>query len=494
MEILDAYMDVREMATVDTDPALLLLEIAEGNEELNTELFRGEFIRRADEALTKSIELDGQIMANGLASKGTVAYGIEALDITATFLGVNYDGDTVAAGIEDDDQETPKEEKKGFLSKVRDAASHVWETIIGVINKIITKVTEFFSSKAIEQAEKELDTAADKVEKETGSEDAKPKCDEKNLEKHAVKVAKKAPLFVKEHGIKSAKDLNELFDFILDKESAKSIQQFGKILSSDFKDYINDLNDAISNSKNGSKDEKKLKDDLKKAGLTFLHEYKINEFKQHPLKEKIIKEHEKDIIKKAKLKNVKEVEYNILYISSDLEEKKGDKSYIKLECLVVYKNISAMKRLDKLDVKPKNISSYVNLINSIVGNETVTIKIPFKASEIAKMIEPMSSKELKQIKEDASRVKKLVKSDGDEIKKITTKAKDSVKKMETKLKALGDVGANMYTIVNDITSAISKKTKSTISNAPGVFKNIVNAEINLATKCEGKPTGKPFSE
>ena len=515
LNILGTNEEFRQVAKVDEDPAVLLLDIAEGNEELNTEFFRYDIISKADKALTKSIELDTQIEANGIASKGTVAYGIEALEMTAIFLGVNYDAETVAAGIEDDDQETPKEEKKGFLAKVKDAASRVWKTIMEIVQKIINKVKDFFSSKAVEKAEKDLDEAAEKIEKETGSADTKPKCTDKAKEGYALTIANVEPVFVKENGIKSSKDLNELFNFILDKDTFKNIELFSKILSSNFKQYVKDLSDILaiaqkSTKKSSIKDAlqaifatgdkvsevTRLRDSLQKASIDFIKSFEIKEFKQHPIKEKIIKDNKERILKIAKLSRIENLEYSMLYTGATLGKTKGKKrDYFEMNVLILYKDKGALNRIEELSKKVENVDTVKKIIDTVgdvLGVKTVHVPIEVKASDIAKMIEPMSSKELREIRQDLGDISTHVTSTGGDIEKVIDKNTRLINSMQDDLDRIGAIGKNTYSVLNSFATAIATQARASIAGASSAFTRLVNAEIQFSNRCGDK--GKPFGE
>ena len=512
MNILGTNEEFRQVARVDEDPAVLLLDIAAGNEELNTEFFRHDIISKAETALTKSIDLDTQIEANGIVSKGTVAYGIEALDMAATFLGVDFNAEAVAAGIEDDDQESPKEEKKGFLAKVRDAASKVWQSIMEIIHKITNKVKDFFSSKAVEKAEKDLDEAAEKVEKETGSADAKPKCRENQLERHALAIAGVEPAFVLENGIKSSKDFNTLFDFVLDKEAFKNIQQFGKVLSKDFKQYIDDLNTILSDARkrtkkstirdaiqaifatgDGVKETTKIRNTIQKAGVDFIKSFTIKDFKQHPLKEKLIKDNEKNIIKTAKLSTISGLEYNILYTGASLQRTGKGKHYIQMDTIVVYKDNSAIQRFENAANNMNNMQSFesaLHILNTAVGVKIVKTPIMVKPSEFVKMVEPMSSKELREIRHDLADLPAYVTKAAEDIDSVINTSTKEVHNLQNDLNNLGTIGNSIYTVINGIATAIAAEARGSINGAPNLFTRLVNAEINFSSRC-GEDT-KPF--
>lgn len=491
-------------ATNDLNPAGIIADIGAGFEELNTELIKYDVLAKAELALDKSIALDDQIAAQGVANKGTVAYGIEALEMTAIFLGAPIDVEAIAAGTEDNDQETPKEEKKGFLTKVKEAASNAWKKIKEIVEKIINKVKQFFSGKAAEKAKEELDSAADQVEKEVGSADKKPeKCNEKMKKNSALGIVKVDPVFMANNGIKTSKDFNVFLDYVTDQGPVKTAEEFGKLLSKDYVKWIEDLGSVLDDVKKATKrptwqaavkaifttgdavsEVTKLTNVLSNEGVKFLKELKIPQIKMHPAKEKIVKEHEAEIIKAAGLKDVKDLEYTILYTGSTIASKNKN---IFIDFVIIYKDKDLIKRFENLISQTTNMQTFeraVNMLNNALGVKTGKAPTKVNVDACIKNIEPFSSKELREIgevvsKELPSRANEIA----NKLDAVLNKANSDAAKLQTPLNNLGQIGTNVFNFIQSVLNYIAMISRGYATSTTGIFTQLVNAESRLSKDC-----------
>ena len=464
----------------DYDPVEIVYEIGEGVEELNTELIRADILTKAVLSLEKSIDLDEQIEANNLANRATVSYGIEALDITATFLGYPVDVESIAAGIEDNDQEKPAEEKKSLLEKIKKAAKTTWKRIIEFLEEIINKVKEFFQSKAVENAENKLEKAADSVKKALNGDNKKPECKDKNkAETHKEAVARLFPGFVYANGIKSDRDFITLLECLTDIGPLEALKELVDNLDKDTLEVVKVLKEV-------GKSNKEIKEKVAKIGLDYIRKFKITKFKQHKVKEELIKKFDKDIMEmvEKKLNGVKadELEHATLFKEAKIKDGK-----LELSVVVFYKNKHAesviSKALETVE-DDKAVSKFLDKMKETLGYENISILTDIKLSEIAKNIEPFSAKELETVKEELANFKNKGGKYLKDIEERNNKLKEGINKVADMLKELDDKNTDkLTTFITKMIMTASDIVKTESGKVIRPITGVITAIIKLTENC-----------
>ena len=480
----------------DLNPTVIALELGEGIEELNTELIKMDVLNKAAISLDKSIELDNQIAVSGVANKGTVSYGIEALEATAIFLGVdNINFDELAAGLEDNDQEGAADKKKDFLAKVKDAARKTWNAIIEFIKKIISKVKEFFQSKAIEEGKKELAGAAKEVEKAVGAENKKPECKSKKLaETEKVAIAGLFPVYINEVGLKTSKDFADIVDYLSDKGPIEALEAYKNSLSKDTVEVVKVLKELA---KGNNKEASQIKTNLSKISLDFIKNFKIVKVKQHPAKEKIIKEYEEEILEAAGMKDNKgDYEYTVIFTGDSVDKKTGD---VSIKATILAKNTKQVeifeKALETADTEAA-ITKAVSKMSSILVKKDVTVKTKLQVSKIAEKVEPFSAAELKDLETKLDNFKKQAKAFLDNVEKETEEIRKSVEKIAGDLKDLEGIGSSVEAFItnalNTAATVVRTGTDDTIKPVTKLLRLVIRLTKNCAEGKEDK-TGNPLA-
>ena len=490
------------------NPVALAIEIGEGTEELNAELIRSNVLMNAANALEKSIELDNQIVASGEASRGTVAYGAESLEMTANFLGVqSMDFESITAGLEDNDQEGATEKKKGFLEKIRNAAVRAWRAIVDFVNKLVKKVVAFFQSKAAEQTAEKIEKTGEEVTKAQGSGDKKPKCeDKKTADEEKEKIARKAPLFIYENGLKSVKDVDKLADAILDKRQLKSLESVKDVINNSTTNLLNSY--ATINSILDKDDASKVAKDVEAEIMKTANSLKLPKIEHPDYIEKIIKEHKDDIIENLKVIDIKDatkfiafkdflkefkVNYEIIFDKAAVDANGN----VTAKFVVIYKNEDTAKvisavvdKINKADsdndiseTGKKNILKAIDAMYGAFTSSDIDLKINVK--DITKKIEPFSGNELIELSKKVLSWKNTGKDYVGIIEKEAEKVKDSVDKAIKKIENVDGL-KGYYNLVNKLLTTFSTNVSERTKSAIELVTTIGAYIANLSKACGAK--------
>ena len=479
----------------DIDPVAVALELGAGMEELNAELIRVDVLNKAATGLEKTIDLDNQIAANNLANRGTVSYGIEALEVTAIFLGVDMDIDNVAAGLEDNDQEGAADKKEGFLAKIKKAATDAWDKIIAIVKKIINKVKEFFSSKAISETAEKAEKAGEKVSEKLGGDSKKPSCKEEDVKKEKEAIVRQAPGYIYLKGMKSVDDVRNAINMYLDNETVSSLEEMEKYLSKDIITTINVVNEVVKNAESKG-DETAMYKKVEKLGEDLFNNFQPGKIKQNKLRQELAKKFEDDIIKEAGLdKDKEDLDYNIIITSEST-----NKGKLALGYTIYYKNKKEFETFKEVMSEVKNVNSALKNLESLIGKIKVksgTATVNVSKDELLKKVEPFTgkdiidlSKELEDMKKRGDGVFKNMEEKVNKIEKEIKKAADELKKMdkvETKNGVDNSklVGSVLRNYINSLLTASSKVVKDAAATGTTKLKVLSDNVVNLTSKCAG---------
>ena len=482
----------------DIDPVVAALELGAGIEELNTEAIRLDILTKAETALERTIDLDNQIAANNLANRGTVSYGIEALEVTAIFLGVDMDMDSVAAGLEDNDQEGAAEKKEGFLAKIKAASKAAFEKIMSIIEKIIDKIKAFFQSKNVEKVSEEIEKSSAEVEKLTGSPNKAPDCSNDNDKVVRIKedIIRTLGIFGEHIKIESTKDFGELIDLTLDKGIKDYLKSISEMVDEKKVDDIISLANEANNLNVSNKDYNKVVKKLVEDALEIVKKIKLPAAKQHPIIEKIKSEFKDEILRNAGIKGsgVKdEYEYSILFYGHNTTTS-NDRTTLSLHFVVAYKNMTAIGNTEKLTEIFKSARSKGNAVGNILNNvnvRNVTVQVnDFRPRKYIDHVKPFSSEELRKL---AKAVREFNEQSNDfyiDVKREFGKFRDQAHKAMKKLESI--TGLQMPTNFKGLALSISGIVSSSARLLPTYLTRLSTDIRRLSLECGAKASSNPF--
>jgi len=483
------------------DPVIAVAEIGEGIEELNIELVKADILAKADKSLSKSIALDEAIAANGLANRGTVSYGIEALEMTATFLGVNnIDFDEMSAGIEDNDQEAPAEKKKGFLDKIKGAAIAAYNKIVKIIKDIIEKVKGFFGGKAIEKKSEELKEKAEKiVEKSEDEGKSAPKCDESKVEPEKLRIARLAPGYIYLHGLSKIDDVKEAMMMYVDEETVenvKGIADYAKkglgTAATAYKGLINSMSNTV-----------KLQKELLNLGKDVFENVTPKEYKQGKLKEELAKKFEKDILDNSNVDSKTE-DFKILINGDGI----NNNNVMTISYTIIHKSKGAYGVYEKALSDIKGVSDANSAFNTLVNSisfTTGTLDTRVNEHELIKHIEPFSGKDIVDLADDFEKLGRKagivfnnIGQNTQEIMKETGRVINEVQNLDATINSQHGggrqgttitIGNTLSTFIRSIVIATSAKVRTASRSGTSNLIALATAVLELTNKCTGgEPT------
>ena len=481
----------------DIDPVISALELGAGIEELNTEAIKLDVLTKAEEALEKTIDLDNQIATHNLANRATVSYGIEALEVTAIFLGADINTEELAAGLEDNDQEGVAKQKEGFLEKIKNAAKNAFEKIMNLIEKIIEKVKSFFQSKNVEKVSEELEQGSEEVERTTGSPNKAPDCsDDENVIRIKKGIIEVLGITGEHIKLKSTKDFGELIDIAIDKGIKDYLKSISEMFDEKKIDEIIGIIKEANNLNTTNKDANKITKELLRKMAEVVKGVKIPSAKQHPITEKIKSEFKDKVLKEAGIKGpgIKdEFEYSILlYGQSTIKNK--DKVKIQLHFIVVSKNITAINNVEQLEsIVKSNVAKGSGLASILdkISIKNVTIDVDdFSPRKYLSHIEPFSAEELRKLSKAVKEFNEQSNDFYEEVRRDFGKFRDQAHKVMKKMESL--TGLQMPKNFKAAALSISGIVSSSAKLLPMYLTKLSKDIKRLSVACGTKAAGNPF--
>ena len=510
--ITNLDLDQTSCAKNDMDPVALAFEIGQGIEELTVENIRLGALNNAAKALEASIDLDNQIAAAGAANRGTVTYGVEALEMTAIFLGANSNFDDIAAGLEDNDQEGAAEKKEGFLEKIKNAAIEAWNKIIKIIKDIIDKVKSFFGSKATEKVVEKAKEVSKEVTEKLGSDSKKPECDEDKVETEKKNIVKQAPGYIYLKGMESTDDIREAINMYLDDETVSTLEEMKNYFSKNMAASIDALSELTQEIKNG-KTLNSFNKELLDIGKNLVKNLQPEKLKQNKLREELAKKFETEILKDAGLyKDKNDLDYKII-ISGDKLDTNGN---LELSYIIFTKNKYVYKEYEKHIDELKSYKDLANAINGLMkkitsmnGKYTTSVN----ETELMKKVKPITGKDIEDLADEIEKMEKRgetafknFESIVNELEKEINKNKDKIKQLNfvvntikpassgiltTSKTSSGGIkitlGDNISAYISRLLNATSDIIKTAAQNSSTKLNSLTTNVLNLTTKCLGEP-------
>ena len=418
------------------DPLSLICDISFGLEELNNEFITLEILNRASLNIVNASSTDNK-------------------DFKDSFIELNK----IFLGIEDIDYGT----EENILKTIKNNASDLIKNITNTLNRIGKDIKEYFRNKPVKETKEKINNIVNKL---------KNKKYNKNVStKYKKNVAEVYPMFTFYNGLKSTKDIEILLDYVASKESLDLIEYYVDFIEKDLPNIVDGMmflerNNVSLKSFFHNPGNSKIKEEVYKILIDTIKNYKIPSIKQHPIKEKIINNYKKVILKESgidKLMKKGEIDYSIIY----LKENTSIFNNVSFTVVVFYRNKSIIKEIEKVGnnyqsgiVEFINNSVKFNMLTSAIGGKIIEIDADINLEKISKNIKPLTVEELEKIPNILEKFNK-------ESYKILDKLNNIIDKLEGKY-LQNIVGAN------ELSLGFNMSVMRFIGNLP----NIINVNIN----------------